>query len=93
VQLRELSIRWCVQALEAEEAVRKELQWESERARLALEKLRAAFLDDIEVERIVLRAFRSSKYVTTFRTAKLTARVQVGKEACRAHKPFWVKSH
>ncbi|GBG93046.1 hypothetical protein CBR_g58401 [Chara braunii] len=53
----------------------KELQWESEKKSIALAKLRRWFLDDVEVERVVLRAFMSKRNVTTFRTAKLSAQM------------------
>ena len=36
----------------------KELAWESEKKRLAVAKLHKHFLDDLEVEHIVLHAFR-----------------------------------
>lgn len=38
--------------------VPQELAWESEKKRLAVAKLRKHFLDDLEVEHIVLHAFR-----------------------------------
>lgn len=54
------------------ERARAELAWESERKRLALEKLRNWFLADVEVERVVLRAFRSGRKIASIRTAKLS---------------------
>ena len=36
----------------------QEMAWESEKKRLAVAKLRKYFLDDLEVEYIVLHAFR-----------------------------------
>lgn len=36
----------------------QELAWESEKKRLAVAKLRKYFLDDLEVEHIVLHSFR-----------------------------------
>lgn len=36
----------------------QELAWESAKKRLAVSKLRKHFLDDLEVEHIVLHAFR-----------------------------------
>lgn len=36
----------------------QELAWDSEKKRLAVAKLRKHFLDDLEVEHIVLHAFR-----------------------------------
>ena len=53
------------------EVARKELQWESEKKAVGLRKLKAWFLDPIEVERIVLRPFMEQFQVTTFRTPKL----------------------
>jgi len=38
--------------------VLQELAWESEKKRLAVAKLRKYFLDDLEVEHIVLLSFR-----------------------------------
>ncbi|KAK7105366.1 cilia- and flagella-associated protein 44-like [Littorina saxatilis] len=52
--------------------VRKELAWESEKQRLALEKLRKRFKDVVECERIVLKAFMTPHEVTSFRANKLS---------------------
>ena len=41
----------------------QELAWESEKKRLALDKLRKHFLDDLEVEHIVLHSFRYCPFV------------------------------
>ena len=38
--------------------IMQEMAWESEKKRLAVAKLRKYFLDDLEVEHIVLHAFR-----------------------------------
>ncbi|KAK3588814.1 hypothetical protein CHS0354_028462 [Potamilus streckersoni] len=54
------------------ELVRKELAWESEKQRIALEKLRKRYKDVVECERIVLKAFRSPHEVCSFRAAKLS---------------------
>jgi hypothetical protein len=59
-----------------ETATRLELQWETEKRKLALDKLKRYFLDNIEVERIVLHSIGASRtnqgsYLTTFRTCKL----------------------
>lgn len=65
-----------------------ELAWETEKRKLALAKLRAHFLDKVEVERIVLHALRAKHYVTTFRTAKFSpemlAEIAAAKEAAAA---------
>eukprot|EP00899_Mesostigma_viride_P010867 jgi/Mesvir1/19782/Mv13079-RA.2 len=58
------------------EIARKELAWESEKKALALAKMRRWFLDNVEVERCVMRAFRAPKKVTTFRTARLSPEMQ-----------------
>ena len=54
------------------ERARAELAWESEKKRLALEKLRSWFLADVEVERVVLHAFQSGRKIASIRTAKLS---------------------
>lgn len=86
-----------------EEAARKELAWENEKARLMLAKVggvaecaalircpdprsvqaRKWFLDDVEVERIVLYGFLNRKSVTSFRTRKLSEELQL--EIARVH--------
>ena len=64
--------------IEAERAeqldrARNELQWEAERARVALKKIRARYLDDVETERVLLFAFRGDNRASTFRTRKFPA--------------------
>ncbi|KAL2650271.1 hypothetical protein R1flu_018399 [Riccia fluitans] len=54
----------------------KELQWDSEKRNVALQKLKAWYLDPLEVERIVLYAFMSGQVVSSFRTAKLSPEMQ-----------------
>lgn len=66
------------------EQTRKELAWITEKKALQLKKLRAYFLDDVAVERIVLHAFKSNHRVSTFRTRKLTAQQLANIEAVRA---------
>ncbi|KAL0027158.1 hypothetical protein WJX79_011044 [Trebouxia sp. C0005] len=61
------------QIKQEEKAVRQELAWESEKKRLAVAKLRKYFLDDLEVEHIVLHSFRSDKQVSSFKTCHLSA--------------------
>jgi len=59
---------------EAEEKiaqVEKELAWVSEKHDLALKKLRKKFLDDLIVEHIRLKSFRTNTTVTCFRTPDL----------------------
>ena len=56
---------------------RNELQWDSEKKNVALRKLFGFFLDPLEVEYIVLHAFVSGTYTTTFRTPKLSPQFQV----------------
>ena len=46
----------------------------SEKKRIGLEKLNAAFLDDVAVEHIQLAAFRAPYFVQSFRTKKLTTK-------------------
>mgnify|MGYP001188008898 CR=1 FL=1 len=55
------------------ERARNELQWEAERARVALKKIKARYLDDVEVERVLLFAFRGDSRASTFRTRKFPA--------------------
>lgn len=70
-----------------ETATKMELQWETEKRKLALDKLKRHFLDAIEVERIALHSIgsthsRQGSYLTSFRTCKLPdAMVQELKEA------------
>ncbi|XP_067037270.1 cilia- and flagella-associated protein 44-like isoform X2 [Acropora muricata] len=52
------------------ELVRKEMAWEAEKHFIGLKKLQKRFKDDIECERIVLRAFLSPHLVATFRASK-----------------------
>ncbi|CAG2237888.1 CFAP44 [Mytilus edulis] len=54
------------------EIVRRELAWESEKQRIALEKLRKRYKDVVECERIVVKAFETSHEVASFRAAKLS---------------------
>ncbi|KAL5020106.1 hypothetical protein ScPMuIL_002998 [Solemya velum] len=54
------------------EMVRKELAWESEKQRIALEKLRWRFKDVVECERIVVKAFATTHEVGSFRASKLS---------------------
>ncbi|KAL3702172.1 hypothetical protein R1sor_020194 [Riccia sorocarpa] len=58
------------------EQAQKELQWDSEKRNVALQKLKAWYLDPVEVERIVLHAFKSGQVVSSFRTAKLSPEMQ-----------------
>lgn len=55
------------EAQSREDTARRALAWDTEKRRLALAKLRAYFLDGVEVERIVLHALGSQAHVTTFR--------------------------
>ena len=55
---------------------RKELEWDSEKSSIALHKLKSLFLDTMAVERIVLRAFKTNRVVSSFRTAELSALMQ-----------------
>ena len=62
------------------------MAWETEKRRLALAKLKAFFLDKIEVDRIVLHSLNAhGAFVTTFRTAKLPESVK--KELQEAREP------
>ncbi|CAH1796965.1 unnamed protein product [Owenia fusiformis] len=60
------------QTQEKKDITRKELSWEKEKHRIALEKLKARFKDVVECERIVLKAFKTSHEVTSFRASKLS---------------------
>ena len=53
----------------------QELAWESEKKRLAVAKLRKHFLDDLEVEHIVLHAFRWACLPSTSSDAAIAAAV------------------
>lgn len=50
--------------------------YENEKSRIGLEKLHKFFFEKIEVERIVLHAFKSKLATSTFRTTKLPPSVQ-----------------
>eukprot|EP01012_Entosiphon_sulcatum_P026263 TRINITY_DN3167_c0_g1_i1.p1 TRINITY_DN3167_c0_g1~~TRINITY_DN3167_c0_g1_i1.p1 ORF type:complete len:1748 (+),score=500.61 TRINITY_DN3167_c0_g1_i1:141-5384(+) len=52
----------------------KELAWDTAKKELRLEKLRAAFINTLQVERIMLYGFRSGRNVSSFRTPQLTER-------------------
>lgn len=52
--------------------VHKEMAWEEEKQRIALEKLHRKFKDDVDCERIVVKSFNSPHQVATIRTAKLS---------------------
>lgn len=51
--------------------VERELAWVSEKHDIALKKLRKKFLDDLIVEHIRLKSFRTNTTVTCFRTPEL----------------------
>jgi hypothetical protein len=59
-----------------EEQVRAEMQHELEKNSILLAKVKARFLDPLEVERIELHALGKKAMVTSFRTAKLESWVQ-----------------
>ncbi|KAK7499820.1 hypothetical protein BaRGS_00008911 [Batillaria attramentaria] len=69
---REIKMELERQTKERVTLVRRELAWESEKQRLALEKLRKRFKDVVECERIVLKAFMTPHEVTSFRANKLS---------------------
>ncbi|KAL4229263.1 hypothetical protein ACF0H5_012303 [Mactra antiquata] len=52
--------------------VKRELAWESEKHRVALDKLRKRFKDVVECDRIVVKAFESAHEVSSFRASKLS---------------------
>lgn len=52
------------------ELVRKEMAWEAEKKSIGLKKLQKRFKDEVECDRIVLRAFLTPHLVTAFRAAK-----------------------
>ncbi|KAJ8316119.1 hypothetical protein KUTeg_006133 [Tegillarca granosa] len=56
---REIKIELQQQRDDRIETVRKELAWEAEKQRIALEKLRKRFKDVVECERIVVKAFQT----------------------------------
>ncbi|XP_048254045.1 cilia- and flagella-associated protein 44-like isoform X2 [Haliotis rufescens] len=69
---REIKSELEKQTNEKIEVVRRELAWESEKHRIALEKLRKRFKDVVECERIVLKAFLTPHEVASFRASKLS---------------------
>ncbi|XP_041471026.1 cilia- and flagella-associated protein 44-like [Lytechinus variegatus] len=68
------------QTAEKIDLVRKELAWEADKHRVGLEKLRKRFKDELECERIVVVAVRSSHQVATYRTAELSKDFLLQKE-------------
>ena len=60
----------CLKETELEEA------FANEKSRIGLEKIHNWFFADVEVERIVLHAFKSQLSASTFRTSKLVHEVQ-----------------
>ncbi|KAJ7369631.1 hypothetical protein OS493_037494 [Desmophyllum pertusum] len=52
------------------ELVRKEMSWEAEKQSIGLKKLQKRFKDEVECDRIVLRAFLTPHLVAAFRAAK-----------------------
>lgn len=54
----------------------KEMQWDREKARISVEKLKTKYLENIEFEHLVLRAFDSSAVVKSLRTQKLPSGIQ-----------------
>ncbi|KAI5061173.1 hypothetical protein GOP47_0023678 [Adiantum capillus-veneris] len=66
--------------------VKQELQWESEKKSTALAKLRKLFLDPLEVELILLHAFKTGACVATFRTEKIDPDLQLAINEANAQK-------
>lgn len=54
----------------------KEMQWDREKARVSVEKLKSKYLEGIEFEHLVLRAFGSDDSVKSLRTRKLPSGTQ-----------------
>ncbi|XP_021372219.1 cilia- and flagella-associated protein 44-like isoform X2 [Mizuhopecten yessoensis] len=69
---REIKYELQRQKSERMDIVRRERAWESEKHRIALEKLRKRFKDVVECERIVVKAFNTSHEIASFRAAKLS---------------------
>ncbi|XP_060071995.1 cilia- and flagella-associated protein 44-like [Ylistrum balloti] len=69
---REIKLELQRQKAERIQVVRKENAWESEKHRIALEKIRKRFKDVVECERIVVRAFNTPHEIASFRAAKLS---------------------
>lgn len=59
------------QTLSREDTVRKEMQWEQEKARMSVKKLQDKYFRDSAVQYAKLRCFESGSFVTSFRTQKL----------------------
>ncbi|XP_048773099.2 cilia- and flagella-associated protein 44-like isoform X2 [Ostrea edulis] len=69
---REIKLELDKQKTDRIDLVRKELAWEAEKQRIALEKLRKRYKDVVECERIVVKAFKTPHEVASFRAAKLS---------------------
>ncbi|XP_062616211.1 cilia- and flagella-associated protein 44-like [Saccostrea cucullata] len=69
---REIKLELEKQKTDRIDLVRKELAWEAEKQRVALEKLRKRYKDVVECERIVVKAFKTPHEVASFRAAKLS---------------------
>ncbi|XP_071842731.1 cilia- and flagella-associated protein 44-like isoform X2 [Apostichopus japonicus] len=62
------------------ELVHKELAWEAEKHRIALEKLQQRFKAELEFERVVVVSIKSSHQVATYRTTELSKEFHVLRE-------------
>ncbi|XP_067931339.1 cilia- and flagella-associated protein 44-like [Watersipora subatra] len=60
------------QTQEKIDTVKKELAWDSEKQQIALDKLKMRFKAMVECERIVVKSFKSTYEVSTYRAAKLS---------------------
>ncbi|KAK6165219.1 hypothetical protein SNE40_023570 [Patella caerulea] len=69
---REIKLELERQTEEKIETVRKEMAWESEKHRVALDKLRKRFKNAVECEKIILKCFLTPHEVSSFRAAKLS---------------------
>ncbi|XP_070551975.1 cilia- and flagella-associated protein 44-like isoform X2 [Ptychodera flava] len=58
--------------LDKMDLVRKELAWDSEKLKIALDKLKHRFRDELETDRIVVVAIKTEHTVSSFRAARLS---------------------
>lgn len=60
----------------AVEEVRKELEWLQRKKQIAVEKLKACFLDDVAMDAVRVKSFEGPDEISTFRTRELSPELQ-----------------
>lgn len=58
------------------EVARKVLEWDATWADVKLQKLKSVYIDSLDVERIVLKAFKSGQHVESYKTPKIRPALQ-----------------